>query len=90
MQAGNLVTKKRTRIASENVRYVLCLRSWGLLPLGENGDNNTEEEDDSPLVDDEGKSDTEARARSSASIELRTGLEDAANSRASLPDRSQR
>jgi len=23
--------KKRTRIASENVRYVLCLRSWGLL-----------------------------------------------------------
>ena len=55
MQAGNLVTKKRTRIASENVRYVLCLRSWGLLPLGENGDNNTEEEDDSPLVDDEGR-----------------------------------
>ena len=30
--AGNLITKKRTRIASENVRYVLCLRSWGLLP----------------------------------------------------------
>jgi hypothetical protein len=29
--AGNLITKKRTRIASENVRYVLCLRSWGLL-----------------------------------------------------------
>jgi len=27
----NLITKKRTRIASENVRYVLCLRSWGLL-----------------------------------------------------------
>ena len=55
MQAGNLVSKKRTRIASENVRYVLCLRSWGLLPLGENDDNNTEEEDDSPLVDDEGR-----------------------------------
>ena len=46
MQAGNLVTKKRTRIASENVRYVLCLRSWGLLPP---------EEKDSPLVDDEGR-----------------------------------
>ncbi|PMD40291.1 hypothetical protein L207DRAFT_399823, partial [Hyaloscypha variabilis F] len=26
--AGNLVSKKRTRISSENVRYVLCLRSW--------------------------------------------------------------
>ena len=29
--ADNLITKKRTSIASENVRYVLCLRSWGLL-----------------------------------------------------------
>jgi hypothetical protein len=29
--AGNLITKKRTIISSENVRYVLCLRSWGLL-----------------------------------------------------------
>jgi hypothetical protein len=29
--AGNLITKRRTRISSENVRYVLCLRSWGLL-----------------------------------------------------------
>jgi hypothetical protein len=25
--AGNLVSKKRIRISSENVRYVLCLRS---------------------------------------------------------------
>jgi hypothetical protein len=52
-QAGNLVSKKRTRIVSENIRYVLCLRSWGLLPPGENYDNNTEEEpeeDNSPLV----------------------------------------
>jgi hypothetical protein len=29
--AGNLISKKRTSIASENVRYVLCLRSWGVL-----------------------------------------------------------
>lgn len=29
--AGNLLSKKRTRISSENVRIVLCLRSWGLL-----------------------------------------------------------
>jgi hypothetical protein len=25
------ISKKRTRISSENVLYVLCLRSWGLL-----------------------------------------------------------
>jgi hypothetical protein len=29
--AGNLITKRRTLISSENVRYVLCLRSWGIL-----------------------------------------------------------
>jgi hypothetical protein len=29
--AGNLISKKRTRITSENVRYVLCLRALGLL-----------------------------------------------------------
>ena len=29
--AGNLIAKKRTKISSENVRYVLCLRSWGIL-----------------------------------------------------------
>lgn len=29
--AGNLISKKRGRIASVNVRYVLCLRSWGFL-----------------------------------------------------------
>jgi len=29
--AGNLISKKRASIASENVRYVLCLRAWGLL-----------------------------------------------------------
>jgi hypothetical protein len=29
--AGNLVSNKRTRIASETIKYVICLRSWGLL-----------------------------------------------------------
>jgi hypothetical protein len=29
--AGNLISKKCCRIASVNVRYVLCLRSWGHL-----------------------------------------------------------
>jgi hypothetical protein len=34
--AGNLITKKRTKILSENVRYVLCLRSWGILANTDN------------------------------------------------------
>jgi hypothetical protein len=29
--AGNLISKKKTRISSENVRHVLCLRSWGVI-----------------------------------------------------------
>jgi hypothetical protein len=37
--AGNLISKKRGRIASRNVRYVLCLRSWGFLV-----DNDDEDE----------------------------------------------
>jgi hypothetical protein len=37
--AGNLISKKRTRISSENVRYVLCLRSWGIL------DSNNDEDE---------------------------------------------
>jgi hypothetical protein len=36
---GNLVSKKRTRIASKNIQYVLYLRSWGIL-----GENENEEE----------------------------------------------
>jgi hypothetical protein len=29
--AGNLITKKRTRIASKTIKYVICLRAWGLI-----------------------------------------------------------
>jgi hypothetical protein len=36
--AGNLISKKRTRISSENVRYVLFLRSWGMLDSNDNKD----------------------------------------------------
>ena len=44
--AGNLISKKRTRIASENVRYVLCLRSWGIF--------DEEEEEEEILISEEG------------------------------------
>ena len=37
--ASNLILKKRTRISSKNVRYVLYLRSWGVLEA----DNDKEE-----------------------------------------------
>lgn len=30
-EAGNLISRKRGLICSENLRYVLCLRSWGLI-----------------------------------------------------------
>jgi hypothetical protein len=42
--ASNLITKKRTRITSENVRYVLYLRSWGLL---------SESDDEEDMIFDE-------------------------------------
>lgn len=42
--AGNLITKRRIRISSENVRYVLCLRSWGFL---------VQDDDESDIIFDE-------------------------------------
>jgi hypothetical protein len=39
---GNTITKKRYKLALESVRYVVCLRSWGLL---EEDDSDVEEED---------------------------------------------
>jgi hypothetical protein len=42
-QGGDLITKKRNRIGSNNVRYVLCLRAWSCL---EEDDNDDEEERD--------------------------------------------
>jgi hypothetical protein len=37
--ASNLVSKKQIRLSSENVRYMLCLRSWKILDNGHNIDN---------------------------------------------------
>ena len=31
--ASNLISKKRSRIYFENIRYILCLRFWGILAL---------------------------------------------------------
>jgi hypothetical protein len=46
--AGNLISKKRTRISSKSVRYVLCLRSWGLL-------EDDDDEDEIIISEDSGK-----------------------------------
>ena len=38
--ASNLVSKKRIRLSSENVHYVLCLRSWKILDNNDNKDSS--------------------------------------------------
>ena len=48
--AGNLISKKRTRISSENVRYVLFLRSWGMLDSNDNKDEIIISEDGGKIV----------------------------------------
>jgi hypothetical protein len=48
--AGNLISKKRTRILSENVRYVLCLRNWGILDPSNNEDEIIISEDGSKII----------------------------------------
>ena len=48
--AGNLISKKRARILSENVRYVLCLRSWGILQDDDDEDEIIISEDGSKIV----------------------------------------
>jgi hypothetical protein len=48
--AGNLISKKRTRISSENVRYVLCLRSWGVLKADDDEEEIIISEDSGKIV----------------------------------------
>jgi hypothetical protein len=48
--ASNLISKKRTRISSENVRYVLCLRNWGVLDLNNDKDKIIISKDGSKIV----------------------------------------
>ncbi|PQE03889.1 hypothetical protein CJF30_00006573 [Rutstroemia sp. NJR-2017a BBW] len=31
-KSGQLLSKRRTKLSSETVKYVLCLRAWGVLP----------------------------------------------------------
>jgi hypothetical protein len=45
---GDIITKKRNRIGGENLQYLLCLRSWGIIPedddLDEEVNNRVDEE----------------------------------------------
>jgi len=38
-QGGDIVTKKRNRLAPATLRELLCLRSWGV--VGEDSDSNS-------------------------------------------------
>ena len=29
---GDIITKKRNKLGGKNTRYLLCLRSWGIIP----------------------------------------------------------
>lgn len=42
---GNIITKNRNRLAPGTVRYLMCLRSWGVIP--------EEDYEDDGLADDE-------------------------------------
>jgi hypothetical protein len=42
---GDIITKKRNRISGESVRYLLCLRSWGIIPEDNDFNDLVEEED---------------------------------------------
>ena len=45
-----MISKKRTQISSENVRYVLGLQSWGLLEDNNNKDEIIISEDGGKIV----------------------------------------
>ena len=49
--AGNLISEKRTRISSANVRAVLCLRSWGLVSEEDEGDEYEMQDGEYVLVE---------------------------------------
>jgi len=48
--ASNLISKKRTRISSENVRYMLFLKSWGILDSNNNKDEIIISKDSGKIV----------------------------------------
>ena len=42
-QGGDIVTKKRNRLALETIRELLCLRSWGIVKEDINSDDEVTE-----------------------------------------------
>ena len=36
---GDIVTKKRNRLAPSTLRYLICLRNWGVISPGEDDDS---------------------------------------------------
>jgi len=41
---GDIVTKKRNRLSPSTLRYLLCLRSWGIISPGDDGDESDDDD----------------------------------------------
>ena len=54
---GDIIIKKRNRIGGESVWYLLCLRSWGIIPKDNDFDDLVEEDnrdDDEVAINNQG------------------------------------
>lgn len=41
---SDIITKKRNRLSPSTVRYLLCLRDWGVLPEGDDSEGDGDDE----------------------------------------------
>lgn len=37
---GDIITKKRNRLAPSTLRYLICLRNWGVVSVGEDSEED--------------------------------------------------
>lgn len=44
INGSNIITKKRNRLSPSTVRYLLCLRDWGVLPEGDDSEGDGDDE----------------------------------------------
>ena len=42
--SGDIVTKKRNRLSPLTLWYLLCLRSWGIISPGDDGDESDDDD----------------------------------------------
>ena len=44
---GDIITKKRNRLSPSTLRYLLCLRNWGVLSQGDDEDSGDDADNES-------------------------------------------